>query len=128
MSDALLSIGMFVFGLPDPIYNEMSRRASWRWAEGDRYGARAASQYLGPGDDTISVSGVLVPEIAGSYGDIERLREMAGTGEVWPVVLGTGLVLGDYRIDGLDDTWRHIMLGGLARAIDFTVELKRVDP
>jgi phage protein U len=127
MNEQLLSIGMFVFGLPRIAYEELERRASWRFGETDRFGARAASQYLGPGPETITLNGVLVPEIAGSYGDIERLREMAATGESWPVLLGTGEVLGTYRIDNIDDRWRNIIGGGLPRAVDFAVDLTRVD-
>lgn len=127
MTDQLLTIGMFIFGLPRTAYDEMERRAAWRWGESDRFGARPAGQFLGPGEEKLRLSGVLVPEIAGSYSDIESLKEMAGTGEYWPVVLGTGTVLGDFRIDSVDEGWRHIIGGGQARAIDFTVELTRMD-
>ncbi|MEJ6008665.1 phage tail protein [Novosphingobium aquae] len=127
MNEPVLTIGMFVFGLPRMVYDDLARRAAWRWGESERFGARAAAQYLGPGEETISISGVLVPEIAGAFSDIESLREMATSGEVWPVVLGNGQVLGDFRITAIDDRWRNIVEGGLPRAVDFSVELKRVD-
>jgi phage protein U len=127
MADPLLSIGMFVFGLPQAAYEELSRRAAWRWAESERYGARAASQFVGPGPETLSLEGTLVPELAGSYSDIDRLREMAGSGEVWPVMLGNGTSLGVFRIDAIDDTWRHLVAGGLPRMIQFTIDMTRVD-
>ncbi len=127
MADPLLSIGMFVFGLPRTAYEELQRRAAWRWAESERFGARAASQFLGPGTETLSLDGTLVPELAGSYSDIERLREMAASGEVWPVILGNGNLLGTFRIDAIGETWRHIVPGGLPRVNDFTIDLTRVD-
>jgi len=127
MNEQLLAIGMFVFGLPRIGFDELSRSAAWRYGDSDRFGARAASQFLGPGAETITISGVLVPEIAGSYSDIDRLREMAATGEAWPLVRGTGEVLGDFRIDKVDDRWRHIVEGGLPRMVDFAVDLTRVD-
>lgn len=127
MIDPLLAIGMFVFGIPRTTFNELERRASWRWADSERYGARAASQFLGPGEETITLNGVLVPEIAGSYSDLERLREMAATGEAWPVILGTGRILGTFRIDAIDDRWRDLIGGGLPRSVEFAVDLTRVD-
>lgn len=127
MPEHLLSIGMFIFGVPRTAYQELERSASWRWADTERFGARPASQFLGAGDETITLNGVLVPEIAGSFGDIERLREMAAAGEVYPVVLGTGEIIGDFRIERIDDRWRNIISGGLPRVVDFVVDLKRVD-
>jgi uncharacterized protein len=127
MPDFLLAIGMFVFGVPRLAYSELRRRAEWRWAEAPRFGERDAAQFLGPGLESISLSGLLVPEIAGDFTDIERLREMAATGEVWPVVLGTGEVLGEFRIDSIDDNWGSILPGGRARATGFDIMLTRMD-
>lgn len=127
MPDYLLAIGMFVFGIPRIAYEEMQRRAEWRWADSPRFGARDAGQFLGPGPETLRLAGTLVPEIAGAFSDLERLREMAATGEFWPVVLGNGEVLGDFRIDSIDETWGAILPGGRARATSFDIALTRMD-
>lgn len=127
MIDPLLAIGMFVFGLPRVAYEELQRRASWRWGDSDRYGARPASQFLGPGAETITLNGMLVPELAGTFSDIERLREMATTGEGYPVILGNGELLGTFRIDSIEETWRGIMGGGRARQTEFSIALTRID-
>ena len=127
MIDQLLTYGMFVFGMNRLNYQELERRTSWKHGKGARYMARDAGQYLGPGDQTITINGMLVPEIAGTYGDIERLLEMGDTGDVYPLILGTGLILGEFRMLGLDDRWRHIIAGGLPRIVDFAVDLERAD-
>jgi phage protein U len=127
MSDPLMSIGLFVFGLPDLAYEDLERRTDWRWGESERFGARAAGQFLGPGSETITLNGILVPEIAGRFSSLERLREMAASGEEWEVTLGNGTVLGSFRIMAIDDRWRNIIAGGLPRAVDFAVDLKRAD-
>lgn len=127
MIDPLLAIGLFLFGVPRLAYDELQRSASWRWGDTDRYGARTASQFLGPGVETLTLTGHLVPELAGEYSDIDRLREMAASGEVWPVILGTGELLGSFRIDSVEDTWRHLIGGGRARSTEFTVQLTRID-
>lgn len=127
MIDPLLAIGLFVFGIPRTTFDELERRASWRWGDSERYGARAASQFLGPGEETITLNGVLVPELAGKYSDIERLREMAATGEVWPLMLGTGDLLGQFRIDAIDERWGNLIGGGMPRRVEFSIDLTRVD-
>jgi hypothetical protein len=127
MNEHLLAIGMFVFGIPRLAYNELERRASWRWGKNERYGARAAAQFLGPGEEKLTLNGVLVPEIAGSFSDIERLREMAASGEAWPLILGNGEELGDFVILNVDERWRHIIAGGRPRVLDFAVDLERVE-
>lgn len=127
MAEPLLTIGMFVFGLPRATFDELERDAQWRWGTNERFGARPASQFLGPGTETLSLTGVLVPELAGSYSDLDALRDMANTGEVHSVVLGTGTVLGTFRIDAIREGWRHMVSGGLPRVKEFSVDLTRVD-
>ena len=124
-TDNLLSIGMFIFGTDTISYQELERRTEWRWAGTARYGARDALQFTGPGEDTITLNGVLVPEVAGRYGDLELLREMGDSGQVQDVVLGNGSVLGQYVITAADHREQNIMKGGRARKYDFAVDLKR---
>ncbi|TAJ73000.1 MAG: phage tail protein [Sphingobium sp.] len=123
----LMTLGMFIFGMDTIPYQDLQRRMSWRHEESERFGMRAASQFAGPGDDAITIAALIVPEVAGSYGAIDRLVEMADTGDNWPLVDGLGRVLGQYRIDAIDLGHVGIMAGGLPRGQNFTMELKRVD-
>lgn len=123
----LLTLGMFVFGMDTMAYSDLQRRITWRHEQSERHLSRPASQYVGPGEDTITLAGHLVPEIAGSYGAIDRLIEMAGTGDHWDLLDGTGRVLGQFLIAGIDQTHVAVMGGGLPRAVDFSIELQRAD-
>ena len=123
----LMTLGMFLFGMDQMAYHEMQRRISWRHEKSERFMARAASQFTGPGDDVITLPGTLVPEVAGTFSAIETLIAMANTGDNYPLVDGLGRVLGQYRINSLDQTHRAIMAGGIPRVIDFSIELERVD-
>ena len=125
MTDHLVAIGMFVFGVDGPTFEELERRVDWKWEASPRYGERDALQFTGPGEDKISISGLLVPEIAGAYSDIEKLREMGDSGEVQDVVLGTGKVLGQYVIKAVDDRQQYFLAGGVPRQVDFAVDLLR---
>lgn len=123
----LMSLGLFAFSLPTLAYDELSRRTSWRHAAGERFGARAANQYVGPGDDSITLSGTLVPELIGTLSSIDILREMGDQGEAWPLVDGTGRVYGSFVISSLDTKQSYIMDNGAPRRTDFTLELGRID-
>ncbi|MDT8758253.1 phage tail protein [Sphingomonas psychrotolerans] len=123
----LLTLGMFIFGTDTMAYSDFERQTSWRHATSERFGARPASQFTGPGDDQVRLEGLLVPEIAGIYGSIDRLVEMAGTGDNWPLVDGAGRVLGHFRITSLDQRHRVVMAGGIPRAVEFSLTLDRAD-
>jgi phage protein U len=80
----LAAIGMFVFDTQTLLPDRIGRDRAWRHARDDRFLAPAASQFVGPGDDKVTITGTLVPELAGSASAIETLAEMANEGEAWP--------------------------------------------
>lgn len=124
---ALMTLGMFVFDLPSLTYNQLQRRSSWRHPTSDRVGARPKGQFAGAGDDDITLTGNLAPLVMGAVDALDTLRDMAGTGEAFPLVDGTGRVYGAYVITGLDETQRSIIDNGRPRISDFTLSLKRMD-
>jgi phage protein U len=89
----LAAIGMFVFDTQTLLPDRIGRDRAWRHARDDRFLAPAASQFVGPGDDKVTITGTLVPELAGSASAIETLAEMANEGEAWPLMDGTGTIL-----------------------------------
>lgn len=123
----LLTLGLFVFGMDTIAYDELVRRTSWRHAQTERFGARPASQYVGPGEDTITINALLVPEIAGSYSALTTLHDMADTGDHWMLIDGLGRVLGLFRIDSIEEGHRAVMAGGIPRAKTVSIELARID-
>jgi phage protein U len=123
----MMALGTFVFSLPTLVYQELQRKTSWKHVETERLGVRAANQFLGPGADTISLPGVLVPDVAGDPFAISDLREMGDQGEPWSLVSGTGEVMGAWVITDLDETQSIFFEDGVARKTDFTLSLKQVD-
>lgn len=124
---ALLSLGLFVFSMETLPFAELQRRMDWRHGKADRHGLRPASQYLGPGADVVTINGTLVPELAGDYSSLNRLREMAESGDAWPLVDGAGTQLGIFQIMAVDERQSAHVPGGLARKIDFAIDLDRAD-
>lgn len=125
----MMSLGLFVFGLPTLAYQDLSRRSSWRHGQGSRVGARPASQYLGPGDELVTLSGVLAPEITGDPASLDQLREMADEGDAYPLVTGAspGEVLGAFVIESIDTRGEHFFADGTPSRIEFDLSLRRVD-
>lgn len=123
----MMALGMFVFGMHTLAYQEFQRQNEWRHGSTSRIGARPARQYLGPGDETITLPGILLPEIAGSALSLDAIRIMADTGKAWPLIEGTGRIYGIYAIESLSETKTVFFSDGAARRIEFNIVLKRVD-
>jgi len=123
----LMALGQFVFGMETLAFSELQRQTRWKHAGGSRVGARDARQYLGPGDDTITISGVLAPELTGSLESLKQLRTMGDTGAAYVLVDGAGLVYGAFLIDGLDEGQTLHHADGTPRRVDFTINLTRTD-
>ncbi|WP_061778836.1 phage tail protein [Sphingomonas sanguinis] len=123
----LLALGMFAFGIDTLAFDAIQRKSSWRHATATRIGARDATQFTGPGDETISLPGSVFTEIAGGEVSLDEIRRMANTGDAWPLVDGRGYVYGAFVITTLTETKKHLWPDGAPRQIDFAIELLRVD-
>lgn len=123
----MMAFGQFVFSLPTMAYQELQRQTSWRHASNSRVGARPSRQFVGAGDDTLNLSGVLAPELTGGTAALDEVREMANTGAAWPLVDGNGIVYGQWVIESLNESKSIFMADGTARRIEFQLQLTRVD-
>ncbi|WP_288413507.1 phage tail protein [uncultured Sphingomonas sp.] len=123
----LMSLGLFPFSLPTLAHDDLSRRTAWRHATAPRVGARDATQYIGPGEETVSIGGTAHAELTDGRACLDQLRDMAATGQAWPLVDGAGTVFGAFVIQTLDEKHKALFPDGTPRAIDFALELLRVD-
>lgn len=123
----LMALGQFVFGLDTLAFNELQRQTRWKHSSASRVGARDARQFLGPGDETISLTGVLVPELIGSLDALQQLRTMGDTGAAYSLVDGAGAVYGAFLIESLDEGQSLHHQDGTPRRVDFTIGLTRTD-
>ena len=123
----LMALGMFLFELGTLAYDELQRKTDWQHARSARIGARDATQFVGVGDETISLSGSTYAEIADGRVSLDDLRSMADDGEALPLVDGRGTVYGTFVITAIDERHAFLMADGRARRIDFGIDLLRVD-
>lgn len=123
----MLALGFFVFMRQTLPFQGMQRDAEYRWPSNSRVGKRDAFQFLGVGEEKITVSGTLYPEITGGRLTLASLRLMAEEGKAWPLIAGTGLIYGMYVINSINETGAEFFSDGSPRKIDFTLTLTRVD-
>lgn len=124
----MMILGMMVFVRQTLPYQTMKHDSDYRWASGSRIGTRPSQQFLGVGDETITLTGELRPEITGGVISLFALKVMAEQGRAWPLFSGNGIPYGMFVIAKVNATHTDLLQNGTARKISFDITLKRVDP
>ena len=119
----MMSLGLFIFQVSTAAYQQLQRSSAADWAANKRIGQRAASQVIGPGDDTITLSGVLLPEFTGGTSNLDQLRTMMNRGKAHTLMDGRGNVLGFWTIRSMQETHSVFYRDGTARKIEFDMTL-----
>ncbi|WP_197026528.1 phage tail protein [Hylemonella gracilis] len=117
---------MFVFSLPTLAFQQLEHQIAWRHANNERVGARAASQFLGPGEEAITLTGLVLPGF-GKRLALDSLRFMADTGAGYVLVDGLGRIYGRFVIVELRQTGTVFNQLGQPSRIEFSIALRRVD-
>ena len=123
----MMTLGTFVFSLPTLAYQQLQRSNEWRHPASERVGARPAHQYVGPGEETIELSGTVAKELTVGEPSLNTLRDLAEDGQPLPLVDGRGYVYGAFVIKGIRETQGLFFPDGAARALEFSLSLLRVD-
>ena len=123
----MMIYGMMPFMRQTLPYGELQQNIDYRWPTNNRFGLRPAAQYIGPGDEKITLSGELRPEITGGAISLMTVRLLADQGMAWPLIGGSGMIYGMYVIENISNTHSEFFPNGAASKIMFTLNLKRVD-
>lgn len=123
----MMAMGLYIFSLQTAAYQQLQRQTAWRHPSNSRIGALPARQYVGKGDDTITLSGLIMPELTGERISLDALRLMGDTGKAWPLVEGTGRIYGLWIIESVLENNTLYFADGAPRRIEFTLTLQRVD-
>lgn len=108
-------------------YQQLQLSRNWRHVKNDRVGRSAKWQYVGAGENQLTLGGLLYPEITGGNLSLGAVSTMAYTGLAWPLIDGVGSIYGMYVITGLQETHQEFDRYGKAKKIEFTLSLQRVD-
>ena len=116
---------VFQFCVDTAVYQSLELERRWRWAGQERIAAPVAYQYLGEGEHTMSLPGVIYPHYRGGLGQTDKLAAAAESGATYTLTTGRGAVLGLWFIESLTETHTEFERDGTAKKIEFTLTLKR---
>jgi phage protein U len=121
----MMMLGGFKFSLNTAVFQEFERRTSYAWPAQERVGQYAALQYTGPGDDRVTLPGVIFPDWRGGAGQIDELRALASQGRPLQLITAAGDILGEWVIDAVDERASVFKTDGTPRKQEFVVSLKK---
>jgi phage protein U len=124
LSTVMMALGAFRFGVLGGSYQQLSRRAGYRWEQQDRIGRDPAQQFLGPGPEEIQLEGVIHPHYRGGLGQIEAMRLIARTGQPLMLVDGLGWVWQRWVIVDVHEARSVLFADGTPRRIEFRLTLR----
>lgn len=125
MTDVMMKLGKFTFSVNLAAYNQFRRTTSYRWPAQERINRIANRQFVGPGDESVSLSGVYFPQVTGRYAIMDDLRVQAAAGKPLLLTGGTGHVFGYFVIERIEDSANLFMKQGIPKQVEFTVELTK---
>jgi phage protein U len=125
-STTMMALGGFRFSLPTSAYTELERNNAWRWPSQDRIGRAPALQFVGRGEETISMRGTIYPTFIAQRAGLEQLpamRAAADLGEPLLMVSGSGRVYGLMCITSIREGQKVFFSDGTPRSIEFDTSL-----
>lgn len=121
----MLQLGSFQFGLSTAAYQDLTRRAGWRWASQDRFGQEPALQSTGPESQAMTLAGVIYAEFRGGTGQLDALRSLGGQQQPLRLVDGNGRLLGRWVIESVEEKQSVFAAKGYPRKQEFSLQLKK---
>jgi phage protein U len=125
MAASLFQLGEFQFTLANGAPQTLERTADYRWEVQERLLREPSAQFLGPGEQAITLDGTLYPGFTGRQSTMQQLRDMAVKGEPFMLTDGLGRVHGRWALRRVREGQSTFMDNGAARAITFSLELTR---
>jgi phage protein U len=122
---ALLALGYHVFEIEPLNYNKLQQQVDFRWATLGRLGTEPARQFIGPGNKSITINGLLFPNEFGGYEKYRAIEFTAHASKAVMLVGGSGHVFGRVAITKVSETQNHIGLAGQPAMVKFNVTVER---
>ena len=124
----LMSLGQFLFKTSTLAFQEIQRQRAWNYADNAIAFGRAKKQFMGTGEDTVTLPGLIYEEYGfGSRFALDEVASMADTGQGFVLMNGSGYLYGVYVINSIDETKSILLENGVPRKVDYTLKLSRTD-
>jgi len=125
MIETMLALGPYRFSVGTAAYQNLKHSAAYRWPMQERLGRLPARQFVGAGDETISLDGSIYPHYKGGLGQLDSLRAIAGQGLPLRLTDGRGIAWGQWCVTQIDETQTVFFADGTPRKVDFSLTLAR---
>jgi phage protein U len=89
-------------------------------------GGMQPSEFMGEGEDALTITGQLLPFKTGGLEEFDVLDEMRRTGARFPVMRGDGKRLGTYAVTALSERHKELMRNGVGFTVQYSVSLRKV--
>lgn len=119
----LMNLGTYEFEVNTAAYQALRRNSDYRWPMQNRLTKAPVRQFVGQGDDKITLSGRIYTAFKGGLGQLDQMRETAKQAQPLNMVDGTGKVYGKWVILKITENQSQLIAGGAPRRIDFSIEL-----
>ena len=123
----MLTFGPVAFSVTEAAYQALRRATRFRVPVHERVGTQVGYQFTGPGEDSITLSGVIMPTYRGRPGVLDDLRALGAAGQPRLLTAGTGESFGQWIMGELSEERSALFADGRARKHVFTVNLLRDD-
>jgi uncharacterized protein len=90
-------------------------------------GGRQAREFMGEADETISLSGQLLPTKLGGLTELELAQGLSTSGTKVPVMRGDGRMLGWFAIEKVSEQHSDLTRLGVGFVVRYTLDLVKVD-
>lgn len=127
MAKQMMQLGAYQFSIDTAAYQSLERVTEYRWAAQTRIGAQAALQFVGLGNDEITLQGVIYPHFRGGLDQITLMRAQGSLGFPLPLIAGTGRPLGIWVMKSVAEGQRVFAEGGVPLRQDFSIRIRRYD-
>lgn len=123
----LMALGNYFFSWLTASYDNKEEARTYRWEAQNVVGHLPLYQYLGPGEQTLRLEGVIYSHYKGGILQIPLMKQTAAKGKPLMLVDGLGNVLGRWVITALTEKQTVFCSNGLPRKATFTLDLKQYD-
>ena len=125
----MMGLGGVRFAVDPLNFSELERTFGYRWEPQNRLGRRPAQQFLGPGEETITLKGTIYPNhpaFAGGLTELNNMRARSAQGAFFNLgarIGARGVALGRWCVKNIRDTQSYFHLNGVPSKVEFTIEL-----
>ncbi len=90
-------------------------------------GRMQGREFMGPSDQSLTISGQLLPTKIGGLPDLEQLHALSSSGTKLPVMRGDGVMLGWFVIEKVTEQHKDLTALGIGFVVAYSLNLIKVD-